>query len=101
MRSPLTSAEPPAPCAVCLQRVPGVRWGDLCPDCLAQLQRRATPLARRISLLAAVLVVFSAWWQITLTSRARVWVAGIAIGTYFLVRRIVTQLAMEYYKSRK
>ena len=101
MRSPLASAEPPAPCAHCLRRVPGVRWGDLCPDCQLDLRRRATPIARRISLLAAVLVVFYAWWQITLTSTARVWVAGIAVGTYFLTRRIVTQLAMEYYRSRK
>lgn len=101
MRSPLASAEPPAPCAGCLQRVPGVRWGDLCPDCEAALRRRATPIARRISLLTALLVVFYAWWEITLTSRVRVWVAGITIATYFLTRKIATQLAMEYYRSRK
>jgi hypothetical protein len=47
-----------------------------------------------------LLVVFYAWWEVTLTARARVWVAGIAIGTYFLVRRITTQLAMEYFRSR-
>ena len=100
MRSPLASAEPPAPCASCLQRVPGVRWGDLCPDCEAALRRRANPIARRISLLAAMLVVFYAWWEITLTSRARVWVAAIALGTYFLARRITTQIAMEYFRGR-
>jgi hypothetical protein len=47
-----------------------------------------------------LLVVLYAWFQIPLTPRVRIWVAGIAVGTYFLVRRITTQLAMEYFRSR-
>ncbi len=99
MRSPLASAEPPAPCAKCLTRVPGVRWGDLCPDCQAELRRRASPIARRLSLLAALLVVLYAWLQIPLGPTSRIWVAGIAVGTYFLVRRIATQIAMEVLRK--
>ncbi len=99
MRSPLTSAEPPAPCAKCLTRAPGVRWGDLCPDCQAELRRRASPIARRISLLAALLVVLYAWLEITLGPTSRIWVAAIAVGAYFLVRRIATQIAMEYLRK--
>ena len=99
MPSLLASVEPPIPCARCLKRVPGVKWGDLCPDCLTELRRRATPIARRISLLAALLVIFYAWFQISLTPTSRVWVAGIAIGTYFLVRRIVTQIAIEVLRK--
>lgn len=99
MLSPLASAEPPAPCARCLNRVPGVRWGDLCPDCQAELRRRASPVARRISLLAALLVILYAWLQVTLTPTSRIWVAGIAVGTYFLVRRIATQIAMEVLRK--
>jgi len=100
MLSPLGSAEPPAPCAKCLTRVPGVRWGDLCPDCQAELRRRASPIARRISLLAALLVVLYAWLEITLKPSTRIWVAAIAVGTYFLVRRIATQIAMEYFRGK-
>jgi hypothetical protein len=99
MRSPLASLEPPAPCAACHTRVPGVRWGDLCPDCAGALRRRANPIARRISLLAALLVILYAWRSIDLTPTSRLWVAGIAIGTYFLVRRIATQIAMEVLRK--
>ena len=99
MLSPLASAEPPAPCANCLTRVPGVKWGDLCPGCQAELRRRASPIARRISLLAALLVVLYAWLQIPLGPTSRIWVAGIAVGTYFLVRRIATQIAMEVLRK--
>lgn len=95
----LASVEPPVPCARCLKRVPRIKWGDLCPDCLSELRRRATPIARRISFLAALLVIFYAWLQISLTPTSRVWVAGIAIGTYFLVRRIVTQIAIEVLRK--
>ena len=100
MLSSLASAEPPAPCAKCLNRVPGVRWGDLCPDCLAELRRRASPIARRISLLAALLVVLYAWLKITLKPSTRIWIAVIAVGTYFLVRRIATQITMEYLRGK-
>ena len=99
MRSPLASVEPPAPCARCHTRVPGVKWGDLCPDCQAQLRKRASPIARRISLLAALLVVFYAWREVNLTPASRIWVAAVTIGTYFVVRRIATQVAMEVLRK--
>ena len=99
MLSPLVSAEPPAPCAACHNRVPGVRWGDLCPDCHLALRRRASPIARRISLFAALLVVLYAWLQIPLGPTSRIWVAVMAVGTYFLVRRIATQIAMEVLRK--
>ena len=99
MRSRLASLEPPAPCARCERRVPGVKWGDLCPECQGELRRRAMPLARRISLLAALLVILYAWLRIPLGPASRVWVAAIAIGTYFLVRKIATQIAMEVLRK--
>lgn len=99
MRSPLASVEPPVPCAQCQKRVPAIKWGDLCPECREALRRRASPLARRISLLAALLVVFYAWFRIELRPASRVWVAGIAIATYFLVRKIATQIAMDLMRK--
>ncbi len=100
MRSPLASLEPPPPCASCLTRTPGIRWGDLCPDCRARLARRASPWARGVSLAAAVGVGLSGVLGLTLRPAGRVWVAGIAVATYFLVRRIVTQLAVEYLRRQ-
>lgn len=99
MKSRLASLEPPAPCAGCEQRVPGVKWGDLCPDCQAELRRRARPLARIISFGAALLVIGYAWLRIPLGPVSRIWVAAIAIATMFLVRKIVTQIAMEVLRK--
>ena len=100
MPSLLASVEPPAPCARCLKKTPGLKWGDLCSDCQADLARRARPLARGISLLAALLVVGYARLRITLTPGNRVWVAACAVATYFLVRRIVSQIAVELLRNR-
>ena len=99
MQSKLASLEPPAPCARCEKRVAGVKWGDLCPDCLAELRGRARPIARVISFLAALLVIGYAWLRIPLGPVTRLWVAGIAIATMFLVRKIVTQIAMELLRK--
>jgi hypothetical protein len=99
MRSSLASLEPPVPCARCHRKVAGVKWGDLCPECQAGLKRRAIPLARGISLLAALLVIGYAWLRIPLGLTSRIWVAAIAIATYFLVRKIVTQIAMEVLRK--
>ena len=99
MPSLLGSLEPPAPCARCLKKTPGITWGDLCPDCVAELKRRASPVARGISLLAALVVIGYAWLRIPLTARSRIWVAACALATYFLVRKIVTQIAVEVLRK--
>jgi hypothetical protein len=100
MKSQFASFEgPPAPCARCEKRVPGIKWGDLCPDCKAELRRRAMPLARIISLGSALLVILYAWLRIPLRPVTRLWVAAVAIATYFLVRRIVTQIAIEVLRK--
>ncbi|HLB53495.1 MAG TPA: hypothetical protein VJK71_00130 [Gemmatimonadales bacterium] len=99
MRSRLASLEPPAPCARCERRVAGVKWGDLCPDCLAELKRRASPLARVISLVFVAVVIGYAWLRIPLTPMSRLWVAAVAVATYFLVRKIATQIAVELMRK--
>ncbi len=99
MKSRLASLEPPAPCARCQTRTPGLKWGDLCPDCVAELKRRASPVARYISLGAALLVIGYAWLKIPLNTTSRIWVGGIAIATYFLVRKIVSQIAVEVLRK--
>jgi len=100
MPSRLASLEPPPPCAECQARVPGIRWGDLCPECRARLARRAGPWARGISLLAALGVVWYAFATMRLNPGTRVWIGAIAIATYLLVRRIVTQIAIEVLRGK-
>ena len=99
-RASLEPPQPPVPCARCEQRVAGIKWGDLCPECQAALRRRARPLARIISFLAALLVIGYAWLRVPLGPVSRIWVAAIAIATMFLVRRIVTQVAMEVLRKQ-
>ena len=102
MRLSLASPEPlgpPTPCAKCQQRVAGIKWGDLCPDCKAELVRRAMPLARIISFVAALLIIGYAWLRIPLGPVSRIWVAAIAIATMFLVRKIVLQIAIEVLRK--
>jgi hypothetical protein len=99
MRSPHASAEPKVPCAECLTRVSGIAWGDLCPDCTERLRRRASSRARYISLLACLLVVWYAWLRIALRPSTRIWLAGIVVATYFLTRKIATQVAMDLMRK--
>ncbi|HET9275390.1 MAG TPA: hypothetical protein VFN96_04905 [Gemmatimonadales bacterium] len=100
MQSRLASLEPPAPCARCEARTPGLKWGDICHECRAELRRRAAPWARRISLLAALAVVAYAYVGLTLRSSGRFWVVAIAAGTYFLTLKIVSDVAVEYLRGR-
>jgi hypothetical protein len=89
---------PEVPCARCGRRVRGLRWGDMCPDCLAERRRRASRLASRISLAATVLMAAYVAVFFPATSMARVY-GGIAVlAIYIIVRRIATQVAMEYLK---
>ena len=49
--------------------------------------------------MAALLVIFYAWREVTLTPASRIWVAAVTIGTYLVVRRIATQVAMEVLRK--
>jgi hypothetical protein len=89
---------PEVPCARCGRRVRGLRWGDLCPDCLAERRRRASRLASRISLAATVLMAAYVAIRVPGAPMARLY-GGIAVlATYIIVRRIATLVAMEYLK---
>jgi hypothetical protein len=93
---PSLSGLPEVPCARCQRRVPGLRWGDLCPDCLGEREGRARKLARRISLAATVLMAVYVAVRVPAAPMARLY-GGIAVlATYIIVRRIVTLVAMEY-----
>jgi hypothetical protein len=92
------SGLPEVPCARCERRLRGLRWGDLCPDCRAEREGRASRLGRRISLAAALLMAVYVAFRMPADSMARIY-AGIAVlATYIIVRRIATRVAMEYLK---
>ena len=92
----LRSGLPEVPCAKCERRVCGLGWGELCPDCLRERRRRASRLANRISLAATVLMAAYVAIRVTAAPMARLY-GGIAVlATYIIVRRIATQVAMEY-----
>ena len=87
---------PEVPCVKCEKRVPGLAWGDYCPNCRAEREGRASLLARRISQLAAIAMVVYVFVALPNTVGARAWGAIIVAATYLLVRQIVTTLAMEF-----
>jgi hypothetical protein len=92
----LPSGLPEVPCVKCGRRIRGLGWGELCPDCLGERRRRASRLANRISLAATVLMAAYVAFRVTAAPMARLY-GGIAVlATYIIVRRIATQVAMEY-----
>lgn len=87
---------PEVPCASCHERIPGLAWGARCNVCHAKRARRASQLARRISLLAAVITAVVLRFVIPPGPDARM-VLGIGtLGAFLTVRVIVKQVALEY-----
>ena len=92
------SGLPEVPCIRCQRRVRGLGWGELCPDCRAELKRRASRLASRISLAATVLMAAYVALRVPAAPMARLYGAIAVLATYIIVRRIATLVAMEYLK---
>jgi len=92
------SGLPEVPCARCERRIRGLRWGDLCPECQAEREGRASRLGRRISLAAALLMAAYVAFRMPADPMARLYAAIAVLATYIIVRRIVTRVAMEYLK---
>ncbi len=89
---------PEVPCAKCQRRVPGLLWGDLCPQCLAERRARASRLANRISLAATALTAAYVALRVPDDPTARFYGAVAVVATYIIVRRIVSRIAMEALK---
>jgi hypothetical protein len=75
--------------------VAGLPWGELCPACRAQRQRRASRLATRISLAATVLMGLYVAFRMPPDPMARLYGAIAVLATYIIVRRIAARVAME------
>ena len=92
------SGLPEVPCAKCGRRLSGLPWGELCPECRAEREGRASRLAGRISLAATVLMAAYVALRLPADPTARLY-AGIAVlATYIIVRRIAGRVAMEYLR---
>lgn len=95
----LTAGLPRIPCAQCERAFPLARWGDLCPECLAERRGRASRLAQRIALGATAL--FAVYMSLRLpTGGGRFWAVVAVVAVYFIVRRIAMAVAMEYLPRR-
>jgi hypothetical protein len=89
---------PEVPCAKCQRRVPGLPWGELCPECRAERAARASKLANRISLAATALTAAYVALRMPNDPTARLYGAVAVVATYIIVRRIVSRIAMEALK---
>jgi hypothetical protein len=94
----LRDGQPEVPCVRCGRRVWGLGWGELCPDCLRERKVRARRLASHISIAATVLMAAYVALRMTGAPMARLYGVIAVLATYIIVRRIATQLAMEYMK---
>jgi hypothetical protein len=92
------SGLPEVPCAKCGRRLSGLPWGELCPDCRAQRQKRASRLGHRISLAATLLMAVYVALRVPADPTARLYTGIAVLATYIIVRRIATRVAMEYLK---
>jgi hypothetical protein len=92
------SGLPEVPCARCQRRLRGLAWGDLCPECRAEREGRASRVGRRISLAAALLMAGYVAFRMPADPMARTYAAIAVLATYIIVRRIATRVAMEYLK---
>ena len=86
---------PEVPCARCGERVSGLPWGELCPACRAERQRRASRLANRISLAATLLMGLYVAFRMPPDPMARLYGAIAVLATYIIVRRIAARVALE------
>ena len=93
MLSPSGWAE--VPCARCERRVAGLGWGDLCPECRAERNRRANRLARRISLPATLLVGLYVILRLPPLPVARFYGLLAVLTTFIVVRKVVQRVALE------
>ena len=89
---------PEVPCAKCQRRVPGLAWGELCPQCRAERSARASRLANRISLAATALTAAYVALRMPNEPTAHFYGAVAVVATYIIVRRIVCRIAMEALK---
>jgi hypothetical protein len=89
---------PEIPCARCGERIAGLPWGELCPACRAQRQRRASRLANRISLAATALMGLYVAFRMPPDPMARLYGAIAVLATYIIVRRIAARVALETMK---
>ncbi|MDQ3222495.1 MAG: hypothetical protein M3Q75_03340 [Gemmatimonadota bacterium] len=92
------SGLPEVPCTKCGRRIAGLPWGELCPDCRAWRQKRASRLGHRISLAATALMAAYVALRVPADPSARLYAAIAALATYIIIRRIATRVAMEYLK---
>jgi hypothetical protein len=87
---------PEVPCARCGRRVPGLPWGELCPECRAERLGRARRLARRISLAVTALMAAYVALRLPGDPMSRLYGAVAVLATYVIVRRVAIRAAMEF-----
>jgi hypothetical protein len=90
---------PEVPCIACGRRVRGLGWGERCPDCRSRRKRRASRIARRISLASALVVAVLLKYRAPPGTDPRLWIGIGALTTFLLVRVIVLRVAMEFLKD--
>lgn len=83
-----------APCTDCGRRTPGLLIGNRCNQCTVERRRRASRIAGRYALMAALgAAAWLAWRPLPGGSTGRVWSAVAVALVYLIVRKIVSVVA--------
>jgi hypothetical protein len=92
---PSLGGSPEVPCARCGKRVPRIAWGELCPECRWERERRARKISSRAALAATAAMGIYVMLRVPEDSTARLVSVVAVLATYVIVRVITNRIAME------
>ncbi|MBM4188449.1 MAG: cytochrome d ubiquinol oxidase subunit II [Gemmatimonadetes bacterium] len=96
-RASLPGLEPTrVPCVQCDRREYGLSWGDFCSICREERRIRADRVAKRVGIVAAALMAAWHLWRTPPNLTQRVFAAASVLLVYFVARRLVSRLLIEY-----
>jgi hypothetical protein len=87
------------PCARCGRKGAKIQWGELCPVCREERQRKASRIGRLVAIPSTMAV--GLWVLLSVPADvplARVYGMVAVVATYVLVRRIVSRVAQDFVK---
>jgi len=89
---------PSHPCAKCGEGTPGIAIGGLCQNCLRLLHRRATRVARLVSLGTTLPLAVNVGMALPVEQTARLVGAACILLWYVLTFQIAKRVTLEFLK---
>lgn len=94
----LSGLGPSHPCAKCGTETPGIAIGGLCPNCLRDVNRRATRIARLVAIGTTIPLAVYVAVSLPVDRTARIVGAASALLWYALTFVIAKRVTLEWLK---